>query len=207
VADKRCKNGHFIDESWDICPYCPPEEGAVRDEKISVVQPKSATKPPPPAEARPDDTPTARPARRDSPPPPPPVERTVAVPKVDTSAEVDSGARYVVGWLVALNGVPRGEPYAVRLGRNIIGRDRKSDIYVNDDQASAHHADLVFRPDEGRYILMDHNSTNGTYVNDAEIEPRRDLIDRDIVTIGKHRFLFVALCDENFTWDDRDKNG
>jgi pSer/pThr/pTyr-binding forkhead associated (FHA) protein len=134
------------------------------------------------------------------------VERTVAVPKVDTSAKVDAGARYVVGWLVALNGVARGEPYAVRLGRNIIGRDRKSDIYVNDDQASAHHADLVFRPDEGRYILMDHNSTNGTYVNDAEIEPRRDLLDRDTVTIGKHKFLFVALCDENFTWDDRDKN-
>ena len=113
----------------------------------------------------------------------------------------------MVGWLVALNGVVRGEPYAVRLGRNVIGRDRKSDIYVNDDQASAHHADLVFRPDEGRYIVMDHNSTNGTYVNDAEIEPRRDLVDRDIVTIGRHRFLFVALCDENFTWDDRDENG
>jgi hypothetical protein len=25
VADKRCENGHFIDESWDLCPYCPAE--------------------------------------------------------------------------------------------------------------------------------------------------------------------------------------
>lgn len=208
MADKRCKNGHFIDESWDICPYCPPDDGAVDDEKIAVVQPKSARKEPPAPAPAVDPEPTPAVARRESSaPPPPPVERTVAVPKVDTSAKVDAGARYVVGWLVALNGVARGEPYAVRLGRNIIGRDRKSDIYVNDDQASAHHADLVFRPDEGRYILMDHNSTNGTYVNDAEIEPRRDLLDRDTVTIGKHKFLFVALCDENFTWDDRNKNG
>jgi len=205
VADKRCKNGHFIDESWDICPYCPAEDGAVADEKISVVQPKSARKDPTPRP--PNDAPPTPAVKRDSsPPPPPPVERTVAVPKVDTSAQVDAGARYVVGWLVALNGVARGEPYPVRLGRNIIGRDRKSDIYVNDDQASAHHADLVFRPDEGRYILMDHNSTNGTFVNDAEIEPRRDLLDRDTVTVGKHKFMFVALCDENFTWDDRDKS-
>jgi hypothetical protein len=207
VADKRCKNGHFIDESWDICPYCPADEGSVADEKIEVVQPKSARKEPAPARPQSDEPPPtpAVPRSEPSSPPTPPVERTVAVPKVDTSAQVDAGARYVVGWLVSLNGVTRGEPYTVRLGRNIVGRDRKSDIYVNDDQASAHHADLVFRPDEGRYILMDHNSTNGTYVNDTEIEPRRDLVDRDIVTIGKHRFLFVALCDENFTWDDRKK--
>lgn len=211
MADKRCKNGHFIDESWDICPYCPPEESTPTSEKIAVVQPKTARKDAAPSEPRRHDPPPTPVVRREPapspPPPPPPVERTVAVPKVDSSAPVDQGARYVVGWLVALNGVVRGEPYAVRLGRNIIGRDRKSDIYVNDDQASAHHADLVFRPDEGRYILMDHNSTNGTYVNDAEIEPRRDLVDRDVVTIGRHRFLFVALCDESFKWDDRDKNG
>ena len=31
MADKRCKNGHFIDESWDICPYCPPAKGASAD--------------------------------------------------------------------------------------------------------------------------------------------------------------------------------
>ena len=26
MADKRCDNGHFIDESWDICPYCPQDQ-------------------------------------------------------------------------------------------------------------------------------------------------------------------------------------
>lgn len=203
MADKRCKNGHFIDESWDICPYCPPDEGPVADEKISVVQPRTA-RPDAPTGGRQRDEPLPTPARSEM--PPPPMERTVAVAKADPNAKVDQGARYVVGWLIAMNGVARGEPYIVRLGRNVIGRDRKSDIYVNDDQASAHHADLVYRPDEGRYILMDHNSTNGTYVNDVEIEPRRDLIDRDMVTIGKQKFMFVALCDENFTWDDRDNN-
>ena len=25
MADKRCDNGHFIDESGDICPYCPQD--------------------------------------------------------------------------------------------------------------------------------------------------------------------------------------
>ncbi|MGN6184542.1 MAG: FHA domain-containing protein [Thermoanaerobaculia bacterium] len=129
----------------------------------------------------------------------PPAERTVAASRQEIAAQ---GKRYVVGWLVGLNGSTRGESYAIRLGRNVIGRDRRSDIVVNDDQASSHHADLVFRPDEKRFILMDHNSTNGTYVNENEIEPRRDLAGKDVIRIGSHRFLFMPLCHDGFHWDD-----
>lgn len=127
------------------------------------------------------------------------MERTVAVQKADSAGQVK---RYVVGWLVGLDGPSRGESYPLRMGRNVIGRDRRADIIVNDDQASSHHADLVFRPEERRFILMDHNSTNGTYVNEAEIAPRRDLADRDIVRIGGNRFLFLPLCGDGFFWDD-----
>jgi len=128
-----------------------------------------------------------------------PVDRTVAVQKLDPLA---TPKRYVVGWLIGLNGAARGESFPVRIGRNVLGRDRRSDIVIGDDQASSHHADLVFRPEERRFILMDHNSTNGTYVNDLEIEPRRDLADRDVVRIGSHKFLFMPLCNEGFYWDE-----
>ncbi|HYR27312.1 MAG TPA: FHA domain-containing protein, partial [Thermoanaerobaculia bacterium] len=124
-------------------------------------------------------------------------ERTVAASRGELQQK-----RYVVGWLVGLNGSARGESYPVRMGRNVIGRDRRSDIVINDDQASSHHADLVFRPEERRFILMDHNSTNGTYVNEQEIEPRRDLAGKDVVRIGSHRFVFMPLCHDGFHWDD-----
>lgn len=199
MPDKRCENGHFIDESWDLCPYCPVESG---EQEIPVVRPsravapveppRSVVAPPPPAPAVP---------RRDAPPvQAPPMERTVAVQKIEVAGSQPK--RYVVGWLVGLNGTTRGESFPVRMGRNILGRDRRSDIVVNDDQASAHHADLVFRPEERRFILMDHNSTNGTYVNDVEIEPRRDLASKDIIRIGSHSFLFMPLCQDGFYWDD-----
>jgi len=126
------------------------------------------------------------------------MERTVAVQKLDADAQPK---RYVVGWLVGLNGAARGEAYPVRMGRNVLGRDRRSDVVINDDQASSHHADLVFRPEERRFILMDHNSTNGTYVNELEIEPRKDLATRDVVRIGGHRFLFVPLAIDGTMWD------
>ena len=207
VADKRCDNGHFIDEAWDICPYCPVESSTGEGE-IPIVRPSRAATPsieqprtavPMPIPAGPPPT-TPAISRREVPPvQAPPMERTVAVQKIDG---MPSAKRYVVGWLVGLNASSRGESFAVRIGRNILGRDKKADIVVNDDQASSHHADLVFRPEERRYILMDHNSTNGTYVNEVEIEPRRDLAGKDVIRIGSHKFLFMPLCQDGFYWDD-----
>jgi FHA domain len=220
VADKRCENGHFIDESWDLCPYCPqdsvePDIPVVRPARMQPEPPArpvssrgpSTAVPPPSALASPRREPVPAgppPPRRESPAPfePPPMERTVAVQKIDVAgAAAAQPHRYVVGWLVGLAGDARGESYPVRMGRNVLGRDRRSDIVISDDQASSHHADLVFRPEEMRYILMDHNSTNGTYVNEAEIEPRRDLASGDVVRIGSQRFLFVSLCGEGNVWD------
>ena len=214
VADKRCENGHFIDESWDLCPYCPAEDA--ESEKIPIVRPSrfggSEVRTAVPAPAAPPTATRPAPAMPVAPAPPatvrrevapvqaPPMERTVAAQKI--TAEQPANKRYVVGWLVALGGPARGESFEVRIGRNVLGRDKRSDIVVNDDQASSHHADLVFRPEEKRFILMDHNSTNGTYVNEVEIEPRRDLVTKDVIRIGSQRFLFTPLCDEKFYWDD-----
>lgn len=224
MADKRCDNGHFIDEAWDICPYCPqdesePEIPVVRPRSIEQVAPSpaaaaaAAAQPAPhapqsprPLAAVPEPRPVSLPTRSRSDSAAAaaaivavPAERTVAAQRLDTGQQQK---RYVVGWLVGLNGPSRGEAFPVRMGRNVIGRDRRSDIAINDDQASSHHADLVFRPEERRFILMDHNSTNGTYVNEMEIEPRRDLVEKDIVRIGSHRFLFSPLCHDGFHWDD-----
>jgi len=207
VADKRCENGHFIDESWDLCPYCPadnsePDIPVVRPARLNGPEPVSQPQvrpvtvaPPPPITAHQPSSPRIA--------PPPPMERTIAVRAAgaDVAASTQT-KRYVVGWLVGLNGAARGESYPLRMGRNVLGRDRRSDVVVPDDQASSHHADLVFRPEERRFILMDHNSTNGTYVNEVEIEPRRDLTTKDVIRIGSHRFLFMPLCHDGFFWDD-----
>ncbi|MEA2463386.1 MAG: hypothetical protein QOJ98_1133 [Acidobacteriota bacterium] len=201
MADKRCDNGHFIDESWDICPYCPqdlsePEIAVVRPRAVEAPAPVAAPLPSPAAVAQAAPRTAGRESMSGSVSAVLPMERTVA------ASRVDAQKRYVVGWLVGINGASRGESFPVRMGRNVIGRDRKSDIVINDDQASSHHADLVFRPEEKRFILMDHNSTNGTYVNETEIEPRRDLAPKDVIRIGSQRFIFTPLCHDGFHWDD-----
>ena len=211
MADKRCENGHFIDEAWDLCPYCPQDDA---EPEIPVVRPRAiepsprslpgSSHPSPAAahaEAAPRRSTGSAPALAAVPSmpssvQPPPMERTVA------AAQISASKRYVVAWLVGLNGASRGESFPVRMGRNVIGRDKRSDIVINDEQASSHHADLVFRPEERRFILMDHNSTNGTYVNELEIEPRRDLSAKDVIRIGSQKFVFAPLCHEGFFWDD-----
>jgi hypothetical protein len=219
VADKRCDNGHFIDEAWDICPYCPADasEPHVQAARPRAMDPVTTPMTAPVTIARSNPAANA-PANPPAPSPAPrpqtapgrgvaaavearPMERTVAASKLDPS-KIETQKRYVVGWLVALTGSSRGEAFSVRMGRNTIGRDRGSDVVINDDQASQHHADLIFRPEERRFILMDHNSTNGTYVNESEIEPRRDLATNDVIRIGSHRLLFTPLCHEGFHWDD-----
>jgi hypothetical protein len=196
VADKRCDNGHFIDELWDLCPYCPQDQ-----EDVPVVRPRASERSHHGRSAAAAREPVTRAVPSSqavaAPPEPRREERTVAA-----GFDVLSPHRYVVGWLVGLDGVTRGESFPIRMGRNVMGRDRKSDIVVHDEQASSHHADLVFRPDERRFILMDHNSTNGTYVNESEIEPRRDLAGKDVIRIGAQRFLFMPLCHDGFHWDD-----
>lgn len=206
MADKRCENGHFIDESWDLCPYCPADSS---EPDIPVVRPASRVSAPEQASQA-----QSRPVGV-APPPPvvgnissgsrivPPMERTIAVRAGgNEAAGAQMPKRYVVGWIVGLNGTARGESFPLRMGRNVLGRDRRSDVVIPDDQASSHHADLVFRPEERRFILMDHNSTNGTYVNEVEIEPRRDLATKDVIRIGSHRYLFMPLCHDGFFWDD-----
>ena len=169
MADKRCENGHFIDESWDLCPYCPAENA---ESDVPVVRPTRFGEPSRPVAVPPE------PIRRPTAVPPStmnresavavadqPVERTIAVQKLDPLA---APKRYVVGWLIGLNGAARGESFPVRIGRNVLGRDRRSDIVVND----------------------------------AEIEPRRDLAPKDVVRVGSHKYLFMPLCDEGFYWDE-----
>src|SRR5688500_16190176 len=120
VADKRCDNGHVIDEAWDLCPYCPPplksdipivrptrsREGAESSRSYRRADPESSYG----RSLVPDLAEEARPA----------IERTVAV--VASSPAELAKPRYVVAWLVGLNGKVRGESFPIRIGRNILGR-------------------------------------------------------------------------------------
>jgi diguanylate cyclase (GGDEF)-like protein len=65
----------------------------------------------------------------------------------------------------------------------VIGRAETSRLFINSDLVSRHHATIAHIA--GRYVLKDHGSTNGTFVNDQRVTEPRALDDGDTVKIGR----------------------
>ena len=69
-----------------------------------------------------------------------------------------------------------------------IGRSPDSDVRIEDRFASGVHARIYSR--SGGYYAEDMNSTNGTYLNDAELRGESLLNDLDVIRIGDTEFRF-----------------
>jgi pSer/pThr/pTyr-binding forkhead associated (FHA) protein len=73
------------------------------------------------------------------------------------------------------------------MGRTLLGRGSDCDLTLRDLTVSAHHAELVARP-EGT-MLTDLMSRNGTWLNGHRVQSAR-LSDGDLVTLGRTHLLF-----------------
>jgi len=78
--------------------------------------------------------------------------------------------------------------------RLMIGRARDNDLCIRGDKVSRHHAILVRHG--AAAVVMDLNSTNGTYVNSCRVKDQVVVHD-DIIAIGDHHMRFVATSDSN----------
>ncbi len=100
-------------------------------------------------------------------------------------------ARGTEAWLVCERGggLDVGERFDL-IGGLSIGRSKESDVQIEDRYASSVHARFFSR--EGRYLVEDMDSTNGTLLNGATLKGEAELIDGDVVRIGDTEFRFQA---------------
>lgn len=91
--------------------------------------------------------------------------------------------------LTVRQGKDAGRTYEVRKDRMTIGRNRESDIFLEDLAVSRTHTS-VGRDDRGRYIVRDENSANGTFVNNQRINGEQVLEDGDEIQIGQTVLAF-----------------
>ncbi|KAA5830088.1 FHA domain-containing protein [Saccharopolyspora hirsuta] len=89
--------------------------------------------------------------------------------------------------LVINRGPDAGTGFAIGGSRITIGRDRDCDIVVEDMTVSRVHAELRLR--DGRYVVVDGGSLNGTYLNRQPVDIA-ELSDGDELWIGRVRFTF-----------------
>ncbi len=116
--------------------------------------------------------------------PAPAAEQTVALGATSTVREIAFLVEYSAG----------GRP--TRLGAdNRLGRDPAAEIPVDDTGASREHARIKL--EEGRFVLYDLGSTNGTRLVRAgrrrRISAPAPLADLDIIEIGGCQLVFLAV--------------
>jgi MoxR-like ATPase len=70
-----------------------------------------------------------------------------------------------------------------------LGRRRDLDLALDDGMTSGEHADIRFAG--GAWMIVDHGSSNGTWLNDAKITSA-PLSNGDVVQIGGSSFIFHA---------------
>jgi len=85
--------------------------------------------------------------------------------------------------LVVIAGAELGQTADLDRDQVELGRGDQCGLVVNSDLVSRHHA-TVLRV-EGRHVIRDENSTNGTFVNDERVSGSVLLSDGDQIRIGR----------------------
>jgi hypothetical protein len=86
------------------------------------------------------------------------------------------------GQLVMIEKGKAGKAFPLGKDRVIIGRLGESDLVLSDPGVSRRHAEV--RQEDGRYLIADLGSTNGTMVNESTIG-ERVLEEGDRITVGR----------------------
>ena len=142
-----------------------------------------------------------------APPPPPGMGISVAAAgKTVGMMQSQMGFDPVVGWLACVEGPSRGKSYTVRGGVNSIGRSERMDIVITGDLkiSAENHAKISYSDKHNRFNLLPGEGRNIVYLNDEEVFTPMPLHAYDLIDFGETKLLFVPLCGEKFTWEDKD---
>jgi hypothetical protein len=90
--------------------------------------------------------------------------------------------------LAVTRGARRGEVLSLSVDSAIsIGRARANDVVLDDTSVSSQHCRV--RPEQGRFVLYDLKSTNGTMVNGRRVD-RHPLEEGDVIQVGETNLQF-----------------
>lgn len=98
------------------------------------------------------------------------------------------------------DGLPLTKRIDLSRGIMRIGRDTINDIVLEDKEVSRRHARLEARGMS--WVLMDVGSTNGTFLNDRELDGCVKLKRGDRITVGSHIFKFLTGDDVESAYHD-----
>jgi two-component system, cell cycle response regulator len=120
-----------------------------------------------------------------------PLDDTTRMAPAQPAAAADAQA--ATATLVVLSGSNVGEMYRLEKDQTVVGRGEKVDLRLVDEGISREHVRLS--KDEGRVVLEDLGSTNGTYCNGQRVA-RHPLAEGDKILIGSTTILKFSYQDK-----------
>ena len=110
----------------------------------------------------------------------------------------------VVGWLVVVSEVNRGEDFRLRAGYNMLGRTEKSDIFLDFDKkiSRTEQATVIYDPKTSEFFVQHMKGHNVTYLNNSILLQPAQLKPYDVITVGDTELIFMPLCGKQFRWDE-----
>ena len=164
----------------------------IGEEKFRFYADTAAPAPPVPQPASPPPEPPAPPAPAGPPPPLPPTQGSTPAAKLrETVHGMPAAPRpssAPLGNLVVRSGSLKGQRLAIRTPVVNIGRADYNDLVLPDESVSTTHAKLQRR--EGVWILVDLDSTNGTFVDGDQIKGEVPLAPGATVRFGEIGTVF-----------------
>jgi len=85
--------------------------------------------------------------------------------------------------------------FALSEGENVIGRDPRCDIWLDHSGVSRRHASIRIAKGPEPAVLIDLESTNGTFVKGTRVEMPTPLADGDVIKVGSVNVKFREWTD------------
>lgn len=224
----RCAKcgGFYNSASTDSCPYCaglgvyssgggtetaqPAKAAHAREESAegSVNRASNTVLITPQNQAANVTTPVAPQAPAPAPAAPATAPAVEAAPEAPVSNATRMGKfDPVVGWLVCVDGVLKGNSYILRSENNFIGRSAKMDIRLEGDDSISddNHAFITYDTRDKVFYLTPGEVRNIVRLNDKPVLQPAVLSDHDRIELGATKLLFIPLCNSEFDWESENK--
>jgi len=89
----------------------------------------------------------------------------------------------------------KSQTFALSEGDTVIGRDPRSQVWLDHDGVSRRHAQIRIGAGTERPVLTDLGSTNGTFVRGEQVDGPTPLADGDVIKVGSVTVKFREWTD------------
>ncbi len=111
----------------------------------------------------------------------------------------------VVGWLVCIEGELRGVDFRLHEGYNYIGRE-EGDVHIHGDDAISREkaARISYYSKKRAFNVDPADGRNIIELNGEPIYGATPINSYDVLTVGNTKLMLVAMCSEQFGWDEEE---